>query len=231
MDQRLWLVFRRFDVEDVSCQVEAVVAPVEAERSAEEAGAVRLSWKLGDGLKGAQEDRMRHTMLSCHEVQTMPHPVDEVDVGVSRRSKHDLVAGTAMAAGGVSGKIFGALVSFGLDDAPDHLAAFMNIDEMMTDQLARDDEGVPSVEGAFELARHDERKRRRRLGPEVGAGGARSEALSAHLEKGWDARAYLLPAPLRGAAAGRGLLRAPAEGLLRGSSGGRLAAREELLGL
>lgn len=112
---------------------------------------------------------MRHTMLSCHEIQTMPHPVDEVDVGVSRRSKHDLVAGTAMAAGGVSGKIFGPLVSFGLDDASDHLAAFVNVDEVMSDQLARDDEGVSSVEGAFELARHDERKRRRRSGQSIGA--------------------------------------------------------------
>ena len=81
---------RRGDVKIVTEQVVRVQAPVNVQRAAEQAGTAGPAPDMAHRLDGAQQDGGRMTFALRHHVHAVIHPVDEIDVGVARRTEHDL---------------------------------------------------------------------------------------------------------------------------------------------
>ena len=90
---REWFRFRRRgDVKIVAQQIVPVQPPVNLHRLAKEAGAAGPARHIAHRLKGAQQHSGGMTFAFCHHVHAVIHPVDEIDIGAARRTKHNLVS-------------------------------------------------------------------------------------------------------------------------------------------
>lgn len=68
-------------------------------------------------LEGANQDAAGRAVWLRHQIEALVHAVDQVDVGVTRRTKKDLRS-RRQAAGGVCGKIGSAEICLHFDNAP-----------------------------------------------------------------------------------------------------------------
>lgn len=95
------------------------------------------------GLKRADEDAAGGAIWLGDDVEAFVHAVDEINIGAARGAEDDAGA-RGESAGGVSGEVADTEVSFHFDDAAGGFA----MHEDLTQQVARDFDGGPTVEGA-----------------------------------------------------------------------------------
>ena len=81
------------------------------------------------------------------DIHAEMHAINEIDVGVAGWAEHSFGA-RREAASGMGGEVVGAEIGFGLDDFADAAGAVGDVDEVFAEQFARDEGGVPVVEGA-----------------------------------------------------------------------------------
>lgn len=149
------------DEQGVARQVGTVVLAGDCERLAEFAGAVCQSLcvvtKFAHLLfafnrdDAPNQDAFPGAFGLRHSIHVPVHAVDEVDVGVPTRAKHDLVS-LGLAAEGVGGVVCGAQVALGLGYLADQGGTAQLLGkpavQVAADQVLRDLQGVPFIEGA-----------------------------------------------------------------------------------
>src|SRR4051794_32291478 len=77
----------------------------------------------------------------------MMHTIDQVNIGMSRRAEHDLGA-CGPAARRVRGKVMGAKIRLGLDDAAHSLLVAEPVDQELAQKFWRHELGITVVEGS-----------------------------------------------------------------------------------
>jgi len=132
---------RALDPEDVAAKILAVECAIDAQCPAQQSGPPGLVDNSADRLQRANQYGMRCACLSCDRVQAIPEAVDEVDVRMPWRAEHDLGARCA-SSGGVGREVGRSLISLGLDDAADTFHAAIIVNQVFSDELARDCQGA-----------------------------------------------------------------------------------------
>ena len=92
-------------------------------------------------LNGADEDAARFAVCFNHEVQTIVHPVDQINISMTRRAEDD-TGGLGEASRRMGGQVARAQVGLGFGDAPRGCA----MHDYFAKQLPRDSDGVPRIE-------------------------------------------------------------------------------------
>jgi hypothetical protein len=133
-------------------QVHAVQRSIDAQGTAEQPRAPCLVVDAFDGFERAQQHRLRHPFFARDHVEAVPETIDEIHVGVPRRTEQDGVA-RGLAASGVRGEILGAEIGLGLDDPADAAHAGDSMHEVHADELPRDDERAAGIELPRQLGR------------------------------------------------------------------------------
>lgn len=98
-----------------------------------------------EGFEGADEDGFSAAFGTGDSVCAVVEAVDEVDVGVSHGAEEDAVA-VGLADVGVGGRIMGAEIGFGFDDATEGGLVALEVGEVAAEQLFGDGDGVLGVE-------------------------------------------------------------------------------------
>ena len=135
------------DEEVVAEEVVTVEAFIDAHGAAEEAGTLRAVREFLHGFESAEENSRGVTVAFGNDIHAVIHPIDEIDVGVTRRAKHDFSA-FGESAGGMGGEVVGTEVSLGFDDTANAGHAARLVNEQFTEQFLGDESGVAVVERA-----------------------------------------------------------------------------------
>src|SRR5579864_409127 len=128
--------FGRAHGDGAARDVAAVVLQRDAQRARELAGSVGRASDSGTRLKGANQHATGGAFRLRHDVEAVMDAVNQVNIGVARRAEQDACAGR-QAAVGVSGRIGGAQIGFGLDDAPGGLAMRQDLAQQRASHLRR----------------------------------------------------------------------------------------------
>src|SRR5437667_7133827 len=80
---------RRGNVETVTEQIMGVETLVDAHRAAEQTGALGPALDISHRLDRAQQDSSGVAFAFRDDVHAVVHPINEVDVSMPRRTKHD----------------------------------------------------------------------------------------------------------------------------------------------
>jgi len=93
---------------------------------------------------------MRHAFRRRHNIQAVPEAVDEIDVSMTGRAKHDFGA-RGPAFGRMGRQILGAHVGFRFHDASDPKRAGIVMHQVHTDEITGDRKSARGVEVAWNL--------------------------------------------------------------------------------
>ena len=125
------------DPQALPSQVDTVQRAIDVHGAAEQPRAPGLVVDSFNWLERAQQHRLRHPFFARDHIDAVPESIDEIHVGVPRRTEHDGVA-RCLAAGRVRGEILGAQVRLGLDDSADAPQTPEPVHQVHTDELPRD---------------------------------------------------------------------------------------------
>ena len=76
-------------MEIVAQQIARIEPFINSHRAAQQAGALRPTFDSLHWFKRSQQDRRTVAFLFRHHVHAVMHPVNQVNIGVPRGSKHD----------------------------------------------------------------------------------------------------------------------------------------------
>src|SRR6266446_948169 len=91
------------------------------------------------------------TLPLGHDIHAVVHPVDQVDVRMTRRAEHHLRS-FGQSFGRMRREIMWAEISFYLHNAADAFHAIADMDKMFSKQFLRDENRVAIIEGARQFS-------------------------------------------------------------------------------
>jgi len=123
--------------ERLATQVRCIEPPVDVHRAAQKPRSpARLSHIL-HRCQSSQQYRMGLARGGCHDIEAIPHAVDQVHISVPGRAEHD-VGARRVAARGMRRQVLRAAVRFSLDDAAHAPRRAVVVHQLHADQLACD---------------------------------------------------------------------------------------------
>ncbi len=133
-------------------RLDTVQRPIDVHGAAEQPRAPGAVVDAFNRLDRAQKHGLRHTFFARDHVEAVPESIDEIHVGVPRRTEHDGVA-RCLAASRVCGEILRAEVRLGLHDPADAPQTSEPVHQVHPDELPRDDERAAGIEVPGQLRR------------------------------------------------------------------------------
>lgn len=111
--------------------------------------------KTFERFERTNEDGFGHADFACDDVEAEVHSINKIYVAATRFAVHDLGARRELSPIAVRGRIFGAEISFGFDNAAAEAAPVgQDVDENPADQVARDVDRAALIKFTGKRLRH-----------------------------------------------------------------------------
>ena len=136
---------RRFDPQRPTAKIGAREPPIYVHGFAKQTRTPGFASNVAQRLDGAYQYRVWDAVFASHYVQAIPHAINQIDVGVTRRTVHDGVA-LCSSRRRVCRQILWTLIRLGLDDATCEPLATMQPNQMHADEFTRHRQSTARVE-------------------------------------------------------------------------------------